>query len=53
VVAAGWVNTVLVGHDFPELGADLIAALSSLDMHNLPNHGNEVTEILMSSQKGN
>ena len=34
VVLAGWVNAVLVRNDFPELGADLITALASLNMHN-------------------
>ena len=32
VVGAGWVNTVLVGDDLPELGTDLVTALASLDM---------------------
>jgi len=35
VVGARGINTVLVGDDLPELGADLVAALSSLHMHDL------------------
>ena len=38
VVATGWVNTVLVGDDFPELGTDLVTALSSLDVNDF-SHG--------------
>ena len=33
VVGTGWVNTVLVGDDLPELGTDLVTALSSLDVN--------------------
>ena len=29
------VNAVLIGNDFPELGADLVAALAALDVNNL------------------
>ena len=32
VISTGWVNTMLVGNNFPELGTDLVAALTSLDM---------------------
>ena len=35
VVGAGWVNSVFVGNDLPELGTDLIAALTSLDVDDL------------------
>lgn len=35
VVGSGWVNSVLVGDDFPELGTDLVSALSSLDVNDL------------------
>jgi hypothetical protein len=33
VIGTGWVNTVLVGDDFPELGTDLVTALTSLDVN--------------------
>lgn len=32
VVGTGWVDTVLVGDDFPEFGTDLVTALTSLDV---------------------
>jgi len=32
MVGAGGVNAVLVGHDLPELGTDLVTALASLDV---------------------
>jgi hypothetical protein len=35
VVSTGWVNTMFVGNDFPELGTDLVTTLSSLDMYDL------------------
>src|SRR3546814_1084254 len=35
VVGSSGVAAVLVGDDFPELGTDLVAALSSLDVHDL------------------
>ena len=38
VVRAGRVNAVLVGDDLPELGADLVAALATLDSNDLT-HG--------------
>jgi len=38
VVGTGWVNTVLIGDDFPELGTDLVSALSSLDVNDF-SHG--------------
>ena len=41
VVAAGWVNAVLVGDDLPELSADLVAALASLDVNDFANHHKE------------
>mmetsp|Transcript_33819 Transcript_33819/g.61843 ORF Transcript_33819/g.61843 Transcript_33819/m.61843 type:complete len:266 (+) Transcript_33819:911-1708(+) len=33
MVSTGRVNTMLVSNDFPELGADLVAALAALDVH--------------------
>ncbi len=33
VVGTGWVNTVLVGDDFPEFGTDLVTALTTLDVN--------------------
>ena len=33
VVAAGWVNAVLVRDDLPELGSDLVTALAGLAKH--------------------
>ena len=33
VVGTGWVDTVLIGDDFPELGTDLVTALTSLDVN--------------------
>jgi len=33
VVGTGWVNTVLIRDDFPELGTNLVTALSSLDVN--------------------
>ena len=41
VVATGWVNTVLVGDDFPELGTDLVTALAALNMNDF-SHGRKV-----------
>ena len=38
VVATGWVNTVLIGDDLPELGTDLVTALSALDVNDF-SHG--------------
>jgi len=38
VVATGWVNTVLIGDDLPELGTDLVTALSGLDVNDF-SHG--------------
>jgi hypothetical protein len=35
VVRAGWVNAVLIAHHLPELGANLVAALATLDVHDL------------------
>jgi hypothetical protein len=40
MVGAGRVNTVLVADDLPELGTDLVAALTTLDMNDL-SHCNE------------
>ena len=33
VVGTGWVNAVLVGDDLPELGTDLVTALTTLDVN--------------------
>jgi len=33
VVGSGWVNSVLVGDDFPKLGTDLVTALTSLNVN--------------------
>ena len=33
MVGTGWVNTVLIRDDLPELGTDLVTALSSLDVN--------------------
>ena len=38
VVGAGRVDSVFVGNDFPELGTDLVTALTSLDMDDF-SHG--------------
>ena len=38
MVRAGRVDAVLIGDDFPELGADLVAALAGLDVNKFP-HG--------------
>jgi hypothetical protein len=40
VVGAGGVNSVLVGDDFPELGTDLVTALSSLNVNNFSHVSN-------------
>jgi hypothetical protein len=34
VIGTGWVNTVLVGDDFPEFGTNLVTALTTLNMNN-------------------
>ena len=33
VVGTGWVNTVLIGDNFPELGTNLVTALTGLDVN--------------------
>ena len=33
VVGTSWVNAVLVGNNFPELGTDLVTALAALDVN--------------------
>ena len=38
MIGSGWVNAVFIRNDFPELGTDLVAALSSLNVHELT-HG--------------
>ena len=38
VVGTGWVDSVFVGDDFPELGSDLVTALSSLNVNDF-SHG--------------
>jgi hypothetical protein len=35
VVGTGWVNSVLIGDNLPELGTDLVTALTSLDVNDL------------------
>merc|ERR1719310_1267900 len=35
VVGTSWVNTVLIGDDFPELGTNLVTALAGLDVDDL------------------
>jgi hypothetical protein len=39
VVGTGWVNTMFVGNDFPELGTNLVSTLSSLNMNDLSHLG--------------
>jgi hypothetical protein len=34
VVGTGWVDSVFVGDDLPELGTDLVTTLTSLDVNN-------------------
>ena len=34
VIGTGWVNTVLIGDDLPELSTDLVTALTGLNMNN-------------------
>lgn len=38
VVGTGWVDSVLIRNNLPELGSDLVTALTSLDVYNL-SHG--------------
>jgi hypothetical protein len=38
-IATDWVNAVFIGDYFPELGADLVPALTYLKMHDLTHHG--------------
>ena len=38
VVSAGWVNSMLVRDNLPELGTNLVTALTSLKMNNLQDH---------------
>jgi hypothetical protein len=33
VIGTGWVDTMLIGDDFPEFGTDLVTTLASLNMH--------------------
>jgi len=33
VIGTGWVDTVLIGDDFPEFGTDLVTTLTSLDVN--------------------
>ena len=33
VIGTSWINTMFVGNDFPELGTDLVTALTSLDVN--------------------
>jgi len=34
MVGTGWINTVFIGDDFPEFGANLVTALTGLDVNN-------------------
>ena len=45
VVGASGVDAVLVRDDFPELGADLVAALAGLDVNEFA-HGGSGVEVL-------
>jgi len=36
VVGSGRIDAMLIRHDLPELGANLVAALASLDVNDLP-----------------
>ena len=38
VVGTSWVNSVFIRDDFPELGSDLVTALTGLDVYNFT-HG--------------
>jgi hypothetical protein len=38
VIRAGGVNSVFVGNDLPELGTDLVTALTSLDVNDLSHY---------------
>ena len=42
VIGTGGVDTVLIGNDLPELGTDLVTALTSLDMNDF-SHCVEIT----------
>ena len=33
MVGTSWVNAMLVGNDFPELGTDLVTALATLNVY--------------------
>ena len=35
MVSTSWIDAMLIGDHFPKFGANLIAALASLDMHKL------------------
>jgi microsomal dipeptidase-like Zn-dependent dipeptidase len=39
LIRPGWVDAVLLTHNLPELGTDLVSALSSLDVQNLTHLG--------------
>ena len=39
VIGTGWVNTMLVGDDLPELGTDLVTALTTLDVNDFSQIG--------------
>jgi len=51
VVCAGGVNTVLVGDDLPELGADLVAALAALNVNDF-SHLLEIISIIRDNVGG-
>jgi len=44
MVCASWVNAMLIRDDFPELGTNLVAALTTLDVNKLA-HGSQVVSI--------
>ena len=50
VVRARGVDPVLVAHHFPELGTDLVAALPTLDVQNLPHAGKRAVNTQISAE---
>jgi hypothetical protein len=46
VIGTGWVNTMLIGNNFPELGTDLVTALTCLDMDDF-SHSNYIFSLLL------
>ena len=49
MVGTSWVNTMLVGDDLPELGTDLVTALTGLKVNDF-SHGSKVELKLNISQ---